>query len=110
LGAHLRPGVHLDLVGGYTPETREADDEAARRSLIFVDRCETAFHVGDILKPIAGGAICESDVLGDLYDLIGGQVAGRRADSDITFFKNAGGAHLDLMVAELIVQKLGIVA
>ena len=30
-GADLRPGVHLDLVGGYTPETREADDEAARR-------------------------------------------------------------------------------
>lgn len=106
LGANLRPGIHLDLVGGYTPETREADDEAARRSLIFVDRCETAFDVGDILKPIAGGAICESDVLGDLYDLVGGRVAGRRADSDITFFKNAGGAHLDLMVAEWIVQKL----
>jgi ornithine cyclodeaminase/alanine dehydrogenase-like protein (mu-crystallin family) len=107
LGANLTPGVHLDLVGGYTPGTREADDEAMRRALIFVDRSESAFAgAGDILQPIASGAIRPADVLGDLYDLVGGRVAGRRAASDITVFKNAGGAHLDLMTAELIVQKL----
>jgi ornithine cyclodeaminase/alanine dehydrogenase-like protein (mu-crystallin family) len=107
LGANLRPGVHLDLVGGYTPATREADDEAARRSLVFVDCRESAFDgVGDIALAIAHGAIKESDVLGDLYDLIGGRVAGRRSPSDITFFKNAGGGHLDLMTAELIFSAL----
>ena len=30
LGAWLRPGQHLDLVGGYKPEMREADTEAFR--------------------------------------------------------------------------------
>jgi ornithine cyclodeaminase len=103
LGGNLRPGTHLDLVGGYTPETREADDEAARRARVFVDRRESAFKgVGDILQPIANGAIGAADVLGDLYDLLGGTVPGRRSPSDITFFKNAGGAHLDLMTAELV--------
>ena len=107
-GADLRPGIHLDLVGGYTRETREADDEAARRALIFVDRRESAFHgVGDILQPIANGAIDEADVLGDLYDLVGGYVLGRRSPSDITFFKNAGGGHLDLMTAEVVYRLLG---
>jgi ornithine cyclodeaminase/alanine dehydrogenase-like protein (mu-crystallin family) len=107
LGVNLTPGVHLDLVGGYTPGTREADDAAAHRALVFVDRRESAFGgVGDILQPIASGAMREADVLGDLYDLIGGRIAGRRSASDITFFKNAGGAHLDLMTAELIVQRL----
>ena len=107
LGVNLTPGVHLDLVGGYTPRTREADDAAARRALVFVDRRESAFGgVGDILQPIASGAIREADVLGDLYDLIGGRIAGRTSASDITFFKNAGGAHLDLMTAELLVQRL----
>jgi len=106
-GANLKPGAHLDLVGGYTPATREADDEAARRALVFVDRRESAFHgVGDILQPIASGTIRAGDVLGDLYDLVGGRVAGRRTPSDITFFKNAGGGHLDLMTAALIVQRL----
>jgi len=107
-GANLRPGVYLDLVGGYTPQTREADDEAARRALIFVDRRESAFDgVGDILQPIANGAIAESDVLGDLYDLAAGTVAGRRTPEDITFFKNAGGAHLDLMTCEAVLRQLG---
>lgn len=102
-GSNLRPGVHLDLVGGYTPETREADDEAARRSLIFVDRRESAFRgVGDILQPIANGSIRETDVLGDHYDLVAGTIAGRRSPSDITFFKNAGGCHLDLMTCEIV--------
>jgi ornithine cyclodeaminase len=107
-GANLKPGTHLDLVGGYTPQTREADDEAARRSVIFVDRRESAFHgVGDILSPIASGAIKESDVQGDLYDLVPGRIAGRRSPSDITFFKNAGGGHLDLMTCEVVYGLLG---
>jgi ornithine cyclodeaminase len=105
-GANLKPGAHLDLVGGYTPETREADDEAARRALIFTDRWESALGVGDILQPIASGAIRESDVLGDLYDLVAGRVAGRRSAADITFFKNAGGAHLDLMTCETVLEQL----
>jgi ornithine cyclodeaminase/alanine dehydrogenase-like protein (mu-crystallin family) len=106
-GANLNPGVHLDLVGGYTPNTREADDEAARRSRVFVDCRESAFDgVGDISQPIANGSIRGSDVVGDLYDLIATRVTGRRSDSDITFFKNAGGGHLDLMTAELILNTL----
>jgi hypothetical protein len=45
-------------------------------------------------------------VLGDLYDLVGGSAAGRRSPDDITFFKNAGGGHLDLMTAEAVSSKL----
>jgi ornithine cyclodeaminase/alanine dehydrogenase-like protein (mu-crystallin family) len=106
-GASLRPGVHLDLVGGYTPQTREADDRAVQRALVFVDRRESAFAgVGDILQPIANGSIREADVLGDLYDLVGGFVPGRRSAEDITLFKNAGGGHLDLMTAEVIFRQL----
>ena len=108
-GQLLKPGVHIDLVGGYTPQTREADDECARRALVFVDRRESAFHgVGDILGPIASGAIREADVLGDLYDLASGNVAGRRSSADITFYKNAGGGHLDLMTCEVVARALGL--
>jgi ornithine cyclodeaminase/alanine dehydrogenase-like protein (mu-crystallin family) len=108
-GEWLRPGTHLDLVGGYTPETREADDEAARRARVFVDRRESAFHgVGDILQPIASGAIRKEDVLGDLYDLIGGGAPGRTGSQDITLFKNAGGGHLDLMTAQAVVSQLDV--
>ncbi|KWV51455.1 dehydrogenase [Bradyrhizobium macuxiense] len=107
-GENLKPGTHLDLVGGFTPETRESDDEAARRSRVFVDRRESAFDgVGDILQPIKSGAISEGDVLGDHYDLAGGKVPGRLSADDITFFKNAGGGHLDLMTCETVFARLG---
>jgi ornithine cyclodeaminase/alanine dehydrogenase-like protein (mu-crystallin family) len=99
-GALLKPGAHLDLVGGYTPATRESDDDVARRARIFVDRRESAAGVGDILQPIRSGAILESDVRGDLYDLVGGTIGGRISPSDITLFKNAGGGHFDLITME----------
>ena len=107
-GANLKPGAHLDLVGGYTPETREADDAAAIRASIFVDRRESAMGVvGDIVQPIASGAISEGDVKGDLYDLLRNRIEGRQSEEEITLFKNAGGGHLDLMTAEIVWRRVG---
>ncbi len=107
-GAWLKPGVHVDLVGGFTPDTREADDETLRRARLFVDCRQSALAgVGDILTPLASGVIVESDIRGDLYDLVQGHVSGRADDKDITVFKNAGGAHLDLMIAKAVLDRLG---
>ena len=41
-----------------------------------------------------------------MADLIGGGVPGRTGPDDITFFKNAGGGHLDLMTAQAIMAAL----
>jgi ornithine cyclodeaminase/alanine dehydrogenase-like protein (mu-crystallin family) len=107
-GEWLRPGAHLDLVGGYTPAMRESDDEAARRARVFVDtRTFTLRDAGDIFCPLASGVITEADILGDLFQLVRGEVAGRRSADEITLFKNAGGGHLDLMAARLIAARLG---
>ncbi len=103
-GAWLRAGAHLDLVGGYQPDMREADDVAALRARVFVDaRASTLGKVGDIVRPIAAGVLSERDILADLFDLVRG-ATGRTKVSDITLFKNAGGAHLDLMVARIIYE------
>ncbi|WP_407051444.1 ornithine cyclodeaminase family protein [Methyloraptor flagellatus] len=100
LGARLRPGTHVDLVGGFTPAMREADDDAVRHARVFVDtRQFTVKDCGDIAGPIASGALRPEDIVGDLYDLCRGWAPGRRADDEITLFKNAGGGHLDLMTA-----------
>ena len=108
-GAWLRPGQHLDLVGGFMPEMREADDEALRRARIFVDtRRFTVGECGDLMAPLASGAITEADVLGNLFELCQGKIAGRQSAHDITLMKNGGGAHLDLMTAQFIAAKLGV--
>ncbi len=106
LGEWLRPGSHLDLIGGFTPEMRETDDDAMRRARVFVDsRWFTVEHVGDLTQPIANGSITRADVLGDLFDLCGGQVLGRTDPQQITLFKSGGGAHLDLMTAQYIARQ-----
>ena len=104
-GAWLCPGAHLDLVGAYTADMREADDDCSRRSRIFTDFRVSAHDVGEISLPLAAGVTIDTDLLGDLYDLCQG-AAGRISPDDITLYKNAGGGHLDLMTAEFLLKRL----
>ncbi|MDP6391940.1 MAG: hypothetical protein QGI35_03055, partial [Arenicellales bacterium] len=98
----LREGTHLDLVGAFRADMREADDEALRRARLFVDsRKTTISEIGELLIPIANGVISADDIVADLYQLCGG-VAGRTGPEEITLFKNGGGGHLDLMTARFI--------
>jgi ornithine cyclodeaminase len=101
-GDWLSPGTHLDLIGAYRPDMREADDNALTRARIFVDsRATTIGHIGELKDPIARGVISESDIVADFYDLAKGTYDRRHAD-EITLAKNGGGAHLDLMTAAYI--------
>lgn len=106
-GAWLKPGAHVDLVGGFTPEMRESDDETVRRAKIFVDsRWFTIGVCGDLVQPMQAGVIGEDAVCGDLFDLCTGRVYGRTDADEITLFKNGGGAHLDLMTAQYVAARL----
>ncbi len=104
-GEWLRAGVHVDLVGAFTAEMREADDECLRRASVFVDARETTIdHIGELMAPIANGVISANDVLADLSDLCQKRYHGRNSDSEITLYKNGGGGHLDLMMARILHQ------
>ncbi len=101
-GDWVTPGTHIDLIGAFKPDMREADDALIAKASLFVDSRSTAIHdIGELAIPIAAGVISESDVKADFYDLSGGH-AGRSSDAEITLFKNGGGAHLDLMTATMI--------
>lgn len=96
-GALLRPGTHLDLVGGFTPQMREADDDAVRRARVFVDTMAGATkEAGDIVQPLASGVLARDAIAGDLYALARGEAAGRRSADEITMFKSVGAAIEDL--------------
>jgi ornithine cyclodeaminase len=101
-GDWLRPGQHLDLIGAYKADMREADDACLTRARLFVDSFDTTLdHIGELKDPLERGVIARSDVLGDLHDLVA-ERTGRRGPEDITLFKNGGGAHLDLMTGRAI--------
>ncbi|HXE90339.1 MAG TPA: ornithine cyclodeaminase family protein [Terriglobales bacterium] len=105
-GSGLRPGTHLNLVGAFRPDTREVDDLTIQRARVVVDTCEGALaEAGDLLIPLAGGAISRSHFLADLHELISGKTRVRTADDDITLFKSVGCALEDLVVAQLAFQE-----
>jgi len=102
-GNWLQAGTHIDLVGGFKPTMREADDKTLRRARIYVDtRAGAASEAGDIVDPLRRGVIRERDIRGDLFDLCRGSVKGRKDASEITLFKSVGTAIEDLATAMLI--------
>jgi len=103
-GGWIRPGTHIDLVGGYTPAMREADDDLIAKARVFVDTREGALQeAGDIVSPIASGVLKE-DAVHDLHDLCRGLQPGRRHSDEITVFKSVGAAVEDLTAAILVFE------
>ena len=107
-GKWLKKGTHVDLVGGFTPKMREADDDAVRKSRVYVDtRTGAVKEAGDITQPLKSGALKKDAIRGDLYELCGGKAKGRTSASQITLFKSVGTAVEDLAAAMLVWRKLG---
>ena len=105
-GAWLKPGAHLDLVGGYTPEMREADDDAVVRARVYIDTEAALQEAGDIVQPLRSGVLTRDGISGDLFALCRGEQHGRSDAAEITLFKSVGTALEDLAAARLAVSRL----
>lgn len=104
-GAWLCPGQHIDLVGAFTPQMREADGEAIARARIVVDTYDGAFaEAGDLIQAIDEGFIDKDDIAAELAELARGEKPGRRSADEITLFKSVGTALEDLAAAGLVVD------
>ena len=107
-GAWLKPGTHVDLVGGFTRKMREADDEAVRRARVYVDTRGGALkEAGDIVIPLRRKVIDKKQIVGDLAELCRGKAKSRTSDKQITLFKSVGTAIEDLAAAMLLWRSLG---
>jgi len=96
-GALLKPGAHVDMVGGFTPTMRESDDDAIARASVYVDtRAGATKEAGDIVIPLASGLLKPEAILADLHELARGQKKGRASTDEITLFKSVGAALEDL--------------
>jgi len=108
-GQWLKAGAHVDLVGSFRPDMREADDDALRHARIFVDTRVALQEAGDLVDPIRRGIIGTADIQGDLFDLCRGKIAGRTSAEEITLFKSVGTALEDFAAAMQLWRSLGTV-
>jgi alanine dehydrogenase len=100
--AWVQPGTHVDLVGGFRPNMREADDALIAASEVFVDTFAGALaEAGDLVQPMAAGSLARGDLRAELADLCAGRHPGRTGASQITLFKSVGTALEDLCGANL---------
>ncbi len=104
--ADLKPGVHINGIGAYTPEMQEIPAETVARAQVVVDsRAASLAEAGDLIIPLREGRITQDDIHGELGEVAAGNVPGRGSAKDVTFFKSVGVAVQDVAVASLILRR-----
>jgi ornithine cyclodeaminase len=107
-GAWVRSGTHVDLVGAFTREMRESDDDLVARAQVFVDTYAGALkEAGDLVQAIEDGAITREHVRAELAELASGTHKGRTERDAVTLFKSVGTALEDLCAARLVSARRG---
>lgn len=107
LGAWVKPGTHIDLIGGFRKNMREADDALVANATLFADTKMAWVEAGDFIHPLKWGLI-EADAITTLDKLCSGQHAGRNDEKQITLFKSVGSALADIGAASLAYSRLGL--
>ena len=99
LGADLRPGQHLAVLGADGHGKREVEIEAIRHCRLFCDEWEQASAGGELAFPVAAGGVRRSDVT-ELGQVLRGSAPGAPRPAEVTLFDSTG----------LAIQDLGIVS
>ena len=99
-GHDLRPGTHINAIGGFSPAMQEVDGTTVARALVVVDSREAALaEAGDLIIPIRQGLIAADPIHAELGELVNGTMAGRTDPDQITLFKSVGVAVQDAIAA-----------
>jgi alanine dehydrogenase len=92
----VKPGAHVISVGAPRPSQREIDPDLIQCSRLYVDsRVSALAESGDVTP--------QSDIIGELGELLAKRIPGRRTASEITIFKSLGLAVEDLAAGALLV-------
>ena len=103
--ADLKPGVHINAVGSYTPQAREVPPETVRRALVVVDSRHAAWEeAGDLIQPMQAGLIDREHIHAELGELVLGRRPGRADDQQMTLFKSVGLAVQDAVAARVALE------
>jgi ornithine cyclodeaminase len=99
-GAWVRPGAHVNVVGSSFAGPVEVDDDLVVRSRFVADYREGILKQGaEFLRAKEAGLVGESHVVGEIGQVLSGNLAGRRSKDEITVYKSIGHIVQDLAAA-----------
>lgn len=100
MGEWLRPGTHVNVVGSSYAGPSEVDGELVRRSRFVVDSREGVLAQGaEFLRAKAAGLVGDEHIVGEIGQVLAGDVVGRRSEDEITVYKSLGHVVQDLACA-----------
>ena len=104
--SYLKPGVHINGIGSFTPEMKEIPLQAIIQADIrAVDTYDGVFaEAGAVMETISLNKLKESSFI-ELGEIIIDPSKGRQNEKQITFFKSVGSAVLDVQVGQEIYEK-----
>ncbi len=105
-GRDLRPGTFVAAAGANLATAREVDTETVRRAAkrVIDSPADSLANAGDLMIPIAEGAIREDAVTG-IAEIIAGTRPGREAADEIAYYKSIGLPIQDLITAQHIERR-----
>lgn len=104
--AHVRPGVHVNAVGAYTPEMQELPADLVVRATVTLDAVDAALsEAGDFIIPLNQGLIGRDHFTRELGMVVSESIPGRRNTEEITLFKSVGNAVQDVVVARQVYDR-----
>ncbi len=107
--ADLKPGVHINAVGSYTPQAREVPPETVCRALVVVDSRHAAWEeAGDLIQPLQAELIGREHIHAELGELVLGRQTGRSDERQVTLFKSVGLAVQDAVAARVALENAAL--
>jgi alanine dehydrogenase len=102
----LKPGAHINAVGSHRPDLREIDGATLKGAKVVVDsRAAVMAECGDILLALKEKSISETDIHGEIGEVLAGSKTGRSSAGEITLYKSVGIAIQDVATAQLVYRK-----
>jgi alanine dehydrogenase len=98
-------GTHINAMGADAPGKEELDPKVLLNAKVVVDDMLQAIHSGEINVPISRGVLRESDIYGELSEIVTGMKKGRESDSEVTIFDSTGLSLLDVSAATVVYRK-----
>lgn len=95
----VQPGTHISCMGADMKGKQEIDPLLLADARVYVDDMFQCLSYGECEKAINDSIISKHDIIGEIGDLVSGEIQGRTSSKDITIFDSTGLAILDLAVA-----------
>ena len=100
MGAWVRPGTHVNLVGSSFAGPVEVDHDLVVRSRFIADSREGVLAQGaEFLHAKAAGLIGDDHIVAEIGEVLAGTAQGRRSADEVTAYKSLGHIVQDLAPA-----------